>query len=277
MKDTVLGLFEAAFYYWSVGVAEVWDMLSMSPEAFADGALWNTATAVNTALEGVGLGLLVLFFMISLVKSAMSIKDFMRPETLFRFIAQIAISKAVISYGMTIITSVFSLGSFLVTRVTGSLGMTSALLTVPPDIVSAINDTPFMGQFGLMAVVLIGSLALVASMLIIKLKVYGRFFTIAMFTALSPLPLAGIAGSETVFMTKAFLRGLCSIALEGAIIMLAFALWLGLINLGGIGIISASTPFMLVVSYMLEVLFSAMLLVMTIMTSDKLAHKIMGL
>jgi hypothetical protein len=228
-------------------------------------------------MEDIGLGLLVLFFMVSFVKSGLNIKDFSRPETLFRFFIQIIVAKAIVSYGMTIITAIFNVGGLIVAGVTNAAELSGSSLAVPSEIIAAVNDTGFFGQIGLMLVSLIGVLGIVVALMIVKLKVYGRFFTISMFAALAPIPLAGVAGSETSFMAKAFIRGFCSVVIEGAIIMLACGLWAGLASFGNTEILSGVSSTTLVFAYLFEVLFGVVLLVTSIMSSDKIAHKIMGL
>ena len=47
---------------WNKKLAEVWSLLTESPEHFKDGAIWNVVMNIHGALLAIGLALLVLFF-----------------------------------------------------------------------------------------------------------------------------------------------------------------------------------------------------------------------
>ena len=47
---------------WSEKMAEVWELLTTSPESFKGGAIWNVILNINGAMQAIGLALLVLFF-----------------------------------------------------------------------------------------------------------------------------------------------------------------------------------------------------------------------
>lgn len=52
------------------------------------------------------------------------------------------------------------------------------------------------------------------------LTVYGRFFKIYLYTALSPVALASFAGEPTQNIGRSFIKGYSAVCLEGVIIML---------------------------------------------------------
>ena len=47
---------------WNDKLAEVWKLLTQSPEDFKGGAIWKVITDIHGALMAIGLALLVLFF-----------------------------------------------------------------------------------------------------------------------------------------------------------------------------------------------------------------------
>ena len=51
-----------AFTLWNDELTEMWSLLTQSPQAFKGGTIWQTIQTVNGAMQGVGYGLLVLFF-----------------------------------------------------------------------------------------------------------------------------------------------------------------------------------------------------------------------
>lgn len=53
------------------------------------------------------------------------------------------------------------------------------------------------------------------------MSVYGRFFKIYLYTALSPIPLSTFAGQPTQSVGKSFIRAYSSICLEGVAVILS--------------------------------------------------------
>ena len=56
---------ENAIGTWNEKLAELWQLVSQSPESFRGGQIWGVIVNIHTALVGVGYGLLVLFFAVS--------------------------------------------------------------------------------------------------------------------------------------------------------------------------------------------------------------------
>ena len=52
----------SALQTWSDKLAEIWTLLTQSPENFKGGAIWSVMTNINGGLRAIGYGLLVLFF-----------------------------------------------------------------------------------------------------------------------------------------------------------------------------------------------------------------------
>ena len=54
----------SALQTWSDKLAEIWTLLTQSPENFKGGAIWSVMTNINGGLRAIGYGLLVLFFVL---------------------------------------------------------------------------------------------------------------------------------------------------------------------------------------------------------------------
>ena len=81
MEDNwVIENLEQALATWNNKLSEIWRLLSQSPEEFKGGNIWRLAVNINDALQAVGLGLLILFFAMSIFKSSLTFRDFKRPE-----------------------------------------------------------------------------------------------------------------------------------------------------------------------------------------------------
>lgn len=81
MSDNwIVANLENAFNTWNNKMMEIWDLVTTSPQSFKGGDIWNIVVGINGGLQAIGLGLLVLFFAMSVFKSTASFRDFQRPE-----------------------------------------------------------------------------------------------------------------------------------------------------------------------------------------------------
>ena len=65
---------------WNGRVTEIWTLVTMSPESFKGGGIWNVVVNINGGLKAIGYGLLVLFFVTGVMKTAGSFTEIKRPE-----------------------------------------------------------------------------------------------------------------------------------------------------------------------------------------------------
>ena len=163
-----------------------------------------------------------LFFAISIFKSSATFRDFQRPEYVFKHFVYFILAKLSITYGMDLMVNIFDVCNGIVTTAASSVGgITSASAALPSEITTAIGDVGFLASIPLWLVTLLGSLFITALSFIMILTVYGRFFKLYMYAALSPVALASFAGENTTHFGKAFLRSYIGVCMEGAVIVLA--------------------------------------------------------
>ena len=109
MSDNwIVGNLQSAFNTWNGKIAEIWTLITTTPQSFRGGAIWGTIVSINDALKAVGYGLLVLFFAMSIFQSAASFRDFQRPEFVFRHFIRFLLAKVAVGSAMDIMTSLFS-------------------------------------------------------------------------------------------------------------------------------------------------------------------------
>ena len=72
----------SALSTWNEKLAEIWTLLTQSPESFKGGTIWSVITGINGALTAIGYGLLVLFFAES-ISLGLKIKDLMQLQSIF--------------------------------------------------------------------------------------------------------------------------------------------------------------------------------------------------
>ena len=71
---------ENALETWNDKLTEIWSLLTTSPEDFKGGGIWNVIVDINGAVQAIGLGLLVLFFVVGMVKTCGSFTEVKKPE-----------------------------------------------------------------------------------------------------------------------------------------------------------------------------------------------------
>lgn len=65
----------AALGTWNDKLAEIWSLLTQSPQGFRGGGIWGVMLGIHGALQAIGYGLLVLFFAIGVVKTCGTFVD----------------------------------------------------------------------------------------------------------------------------------------------------------------------------------------------------------
>ena len=207
---------------WNEKLAEIWTLLSTSPENFKGGAVWSVMRDINGALQAIGCALLVLFFVMGIVKTCSSFTELKKPEMVFKCFIRFVLAQAAVTHGMELMTALFKVAQGMISTIMTASGM-SALTdtTLPSEMVTIIEDVGFLESIPLWAITLLGSLFIWVLSLIMILTVYSRFFKLYLATAIAPIPMASFAGQPSSSIGVAFLKSYAAICLEGCIIVLA--------------------------------------------------------
>lgn len=268
---------ENALETWNEKLAEIWSLITQSPEQFKGGAIWNVIKDIHGAVQAIGLALLVLFFVIGVMKTCGSFAEVKKPEVALKLFIRFAIAKGVVTYGLELMIALFNIVQGLISSIMTAAGMGTATRTVlPSTIVTAIEDCGFFESIPLWAVTLIGGLFITILSFIMILTVYGRFFKLYIYTAIAPVPLATFAGEPSQQVGKSFIKSHAAVCLEGAIIVLACIIF---------SLFAASPPSVdpnaaavsMVWSYIGELIFNLLVLVGTVKMSDRVVREMMGL
>lgn len=81
---------------WNSKLAEIWQLITQSPENFKGGAIWNVIVSIHGALQAVGLALLVLFFVVGVMRTCGSLAETKRPETVLKLFIRFALANGVV-------------------------------------------------------------------------------------------------------------------------------------------------------------------------------------
>lgn len=274
--DGILDNLINALNTWNSKLNELWQLLTQSPQTFKGGSIWSIIVNIHSTLQGIGLALLVLFFVVGIIKTCTSWQDVKRPEQVFKLFLRFAIARGLVVYGMEIMTSCFEIVQGIVQRITNIASFGGGTATVPPEIVQAVENVGFFEGIPLWAVTLLGGIFITILSFIMILTVYGRFFKLYMYTAISPIPLAAAAGEGTQNTAFTFIKSYVGVCLEGAIIVLACVIFTAFSSSPPAIDPTASATTMLW-TYIGEILFNMLVLVGTIKMSDRIVKEMMGL
>ena len=268
---------ENALQTWNEKLAEIWVLLTQSPQEFKGGGIWQAITSIHSALIAIGLALLVLFFVFGLVKTCTSYQDIKRPEQAFKLFVRFAIARGIVVYGMDLMLAIFDIIQGIISNImtTAGLGATSETV-IPQEIIEAVENVGFLESIPLWAVTLLGGIFITILSFIMILTVYGRFFKLYIYTAISPIPLSASAGEATQNIAYTFMKSYAGVCLEGAMIVLACVIFSAFASAPPVIDADASAVSMLW-SYIGEIIFNMLILVGTVKMSDRLVKDMMGL
>ena len=262
---------------WNSKLAEIWQILTQSPENFKGGGIWQVIVQIHLALQAICYALLVVFFVVGVVKTCGSFTEVKRPEHALKIFIRFAIAKGVVTYGLELMMALFNIIQGVTSTIMQTAGIGSTEDTVLPDeIIEAVEDCGFFESIPLWAVTLIGGLFITVLSFIMIMSVYGRFFRLYLYTAIAPIPLSSFAGEPSQNIGRSFLKSYAAVCLEGAIVVLACIIF---------SLFASSPPVVdpdaaavtMVWSYIGELIFNMLVLVGAVKMSDRVVREMMGL
>ena len=268
---------ENALDTWNNKLAEIWSLITTTPQEFKGGGIWGVIVNINGAVQAIGLALLVLFFVVGMVKTCGSFTEVKKPEHALKLFVRFAIAKGAMTYGMELMLALFNIVQGTISTIMNAAGFGTPQQTVlPAEMITTIEDCGFFESIPLWAVTLIGGLFITVLSSILIMSVYGRFFKLYMYTALAPIPLSTFAGEPSQNVGKSFIKSYCAVCLEGAVIVLACIIF---------SVFAASPPVVnpdaaavtQVWAYIGELVFNMLVLVGAVKMSDRIIREMMGL
>lgn len=263
---------------WNGKLAEIWQLLSTTPENFKGGGVWAVVQTINGALQAIGCALLVLFFVMGIVKTMGSFTELKKPEMVFKCFIRFVLAQAAVTHGMELMMALFQVAQGMVNTIMGASGLSAlTATTLPSEMVTIIEDVGFFESIPLWAVTLLGSLFIWVLSLVMILTVYSRFFKLYIATAVAPIPMASFAGQPSSSIGVAFLKSYAAICLEGCIIVLACVIFSAFATTPPAIADDTLAAATIVWNYVGELIFNMLVLVGCIKMSDRLIRELMGL
>ena len=277
MSDNwIVEILQNALNTWNQKLAEVWALISTSPEAFKGGAVWNVIENIHGGLKAMGYGLLVLFFVIGVVKTCGSFAEIKRPEVAVRMFIRFALAEAAITYGMELLMAILSVCQGVVSEIMSASGVGGqTALSLPGTIITAIESVGFLDSIPLWSVSLLASLLITVLSFVVVLTVYSRFFKLYFHAAIAPVALASFAGQPSQSIGVSFLKSYAGVCLEGAIIVLACVIYSAFAT--SAPAVSGAAAVNMVWSYVGELVFNLLILVGAVRMADRTVKEMLGL
>lgn len=266
---------EKALATWDNALAEIQSILTISPQGFRGGTIWNAIVSVNGALKAVGYALLVLFFLIGVMKTCGSIAEVKRPEHALKLFLRFILAKGVIDNGLEIMELLIEVVQGILQTILGS-HVISSTTAIAPELVTAIENCDFLDSIPLWIVAILGHLGMVVITIVLILTVYGRFFKIFIYIALAPVPLSTFAGEPTQNVGRSFLKSFAGACLQGAIIVVACVIF-SLYATSQPSVDVNASALSMAWSYMEGMILNMLILTATVKASDHVVREMMGL
>ena len=266
-----------AIEIWNEKLAEIWLIITQSPQNFKGGGIWQIVLSINGALKAIGYALLVLFFLMGVVKTAGSFTEVKRPEHALKLFVRFVLAKAVVTYGLDLMLALFRIVQGMISTAMRAAGVaTQAAVMLPEEMGTAIESLTFWQTIPAWAVSLIGSLIVIVLSFVMIMSVYGRFFKLYLYTAIAPIPLAAFAGEPTANIGRSFLKSYAAVCLEGAVIILGCIIFNEFASSPPV-VDTTATPVTMVWSYMGELIFNLLVLTGSVKMADRVVREMFGL
>ncbi|MDL2237599.1 hypothetical protein LJC56_07210 [Christensenellaceae bacterium OttesenSCG-928-K19] len=292
MEQGVVNLIQAAIDFLNNCFADLRVHLTTTPAAFGGGGVWGVVESINVGIQGIGYGLLILFFLMSFFKTTSNFKDISLQQAI-GWIVRFILVKVLIDYGIQILNFAISI----------SMGVNDSILdhsgafefaSMPQEVldaVSAMENAAWYERIGsffqTIPMYIVGGLGMLVIWvcgIIMVVSVYLRFFKVYIYSALAPIPLSTFGGPETSSTGKHFLKAYAAVCLEICVIALAIVIFNAMVssnNLifpswgetsGGVNAEFWNT----LMNYIFQVGLQTIMLVIVVMSANKYIREIIG-
>jgi hypothetical protein len=292
VEQGVVNLIQAAIDFLNNCFADMRIHLQTTPDTFAGGAPWSAVTAINSAIQGVGYGLLVLFFLMSFFKTTSNFKEISLQQCI-GWIVRFILAKVLIDYGIQILNFFISIAMGVNSEIFANAG-SFEFAQVPQevlDVVAQMEGAAWYERIGsffqTIPMFIVGGISMLAIWVcgvIMIVTVYLRFFKLFIMSAIAPLPLATFGSSETSGTGKHFLKAYAAVCLEICVVALAIIIFNAVAGSGdfifpswGDNNSSINAEFWdTMMNYLFKIVLQTVLLTVTVTSSSKIIKEVIG-
>lgn len=124
---------ENALNTWNEKLAEIWQLVTQSPEQFKGGTIWNVIVNIHGALQAIGLALLVLFFVVGVMRTCGNFAEVKKPEHALKLFIRFALAKGAVTYGLELMMALFKIVQGVISTIMNAAGLERQPQTVLPS------------------------------------------------------------------------------------------------------------------------------------------------
>lgn len=225
-----VGLFQSALKIWNAATEFVVTIVTRNPlEEDIEGleGLAKTIESAHTIFVGVGVSMMVLFFIMNFCASSIDAKEEIRLETVFKYLIGIVFANYIVVDSLNIIKAIFSFTINLAEAV-GFEGTTFKSVSTSISKNTLLNKVDSFGFLNSLIALVIGAiflLACVAMSFMLITMVLTRLLKILILIPLAPLALSTMAGGRlTNFSATSYIKTITGTMLEAVVIVLAITM-----------------------------------------------------
>ncbi len=293
MEQKIVDLLQNGINFWNGSLRDIRVLLQTTPDAFAGGTPWAVVEQVNHGLQGIGYGLLILFFLMSFFKTTSNFKE-LSLQQIIGWIVRFILVKVLIDNSVNILNFFISISmgvNQVIFQFSGDISMGQVPQSVIDAAAAAANGEWYERIFSFMESLLLammagtGTFVIWISGIIMVVVVYLRFFRLFIYSAIAPIPLSTFGSPETSSTGKHFIKAYAAVCLEICVIALACVIFNAM--LAGSQQMFASWSFMggtgtndefwgKVLNYIMTMVLETVMLVIVVTSSNKFIKEIIG-
>lgn len=220
-SNWVTAFLTASLKFFTKMMGTMYDVLSINPVTYKDGAVWKTVSVISRGLLGSAISLMVIFLYLGLLSDLAELFKNGHTNVLIWTLIVFTIGAGVVYAAPYLMLIIFFIGKELIDSVMLSNGLKTGWVEMPNAIASATDGMSLKDGFVFFLATTLAALIIVVSCFSIMLIVYGRLFRIYMHIALSPLAVSMAVSSATRQHFITFVRSFCGVVLEGLVIVIA--------------------------------------------------------
>lgn len=225
---------QAALDFFNAMITFMYDLLTLNPVTYRNGAIWKVANGIYDGLLGTAISLGIIFICMGFIEDAGDFIQHKNTGPFFWTFIKIMFMSAILIYGRYVLIWIFSIGKELIDNVVLENGiknvMTATWAVIPNNVYSATGGLTLSSGIVFWVVTLLAALVIMVSCFTIMLTVYGRILKIYMHIAIAPLPLACYTSKATMQHFITFVRSFVAVILEGVFIIIVCLLFSAFAN-----------------------------------------------
>ncbi|MCU7653319.1 hypothetical protein ODJ80_10970 [Acutalibacter sp. LFL-21] len=288
---------QAILTLFGTAMSLAYDFLTKDLAGFSP-TIASAMQTLNNGLQAFSYALLVILTLWNVVKTTTSFVELKRPEVLIKLLIRFILTKYVIGAAWALVNGIFRVCGALIQAIfrISNIPFDGYWINMQaPDFGENVIDKIIQGLIGVGTAIInptaviaglileiVGFIVAIVLAITLILTVFGRFFKIYMFAALSPIPLSTFGSESTQEVGRNFLKSFTAICAEGLIIGLALIVFTAysqnpVITFEGTGIFEWVGNLAEEITFMFTQVFHMILLLGIIKGADQIVHRMFGM